>query len=370
MIGFTRVLVLSFVSSTALIACTPDSIDESGLALLGSDSHSIENVSFKQVVGSADLNRPTDLAFSVYTPNELWIVNQDEDSMTVVTDMGAESLEINTYTDPTAAHFLAKPSGIAFGTGEMFATAQQTDEVTPFTGNAPADFMGPTMWKVGMEEFNAGHESHYDMLHNSPNGSGIAWEVDNVYWIFDGSHESLTRYDFASDHGAGGSDHSDADVKRFVSGEVAFVPGTVSHMEFHHESHLLYIADTGNQRIAVLDPSTGEIGARITPNYDGCPQKMVNDADIWTLIGSDTGEDAVDLQQPTGLAIHDDILYVVDSATSIIWAFTLDGDVIDWLETGADANSLMGIDFDPNGALYVTDVAANAVFKLLPLSDK
>ena len=39
-----------------------------------------------------------------------------------------------------------------------------------------ANFMGLTLWDGNLKEWEGGHLSHLDMLHNSPNGAGIAWE--------------------------------------------------------------------------------------------------------------------------------------------------------------------------------------------------
>ena len=38
------------------------------------------------------------------------------------------------------------------------------------------------------------HAGHLDMLHNSPNGAGLAWAGGNVYWYYDGYHHALARY--------------------------------------------------------------------------------------------------------------------------------------------------------------------------------
>lgn len=83
------------------------------------------------------------------------------------------------------------------------ATAQEEEEPTPYTGNAPWDFMGLTLFTATPSDFDGGHGRHYDMLHNSPNGAGIAWEADNVYWVFDGNNKSLTRSNFNQNHDAG-----------------------------------------------------------------------------------------------------------------------------------------------------------------------
>jgi len=353
--------------SLSLAACTagdvdPDPEPDPGLAILGGNTHTASSVNIDTFLSSSDLNEPMDLAFHNINPNELWVVNQGDNSMTTIGDVTAESWSATNRRHPTADHFMAKPSALAFGTGNRMATAQEEDETTPYTNNAPGDFMGPTIFTATAADFDGGHGSHYDMLHNSPSGAGIAWEADNVYWIFDGSHNSLTRYNFNEDHGSGGTDHSDAEVLRYVEGEVGYERGVGSHMVYKADTEMLYVADTSNARIAVLDTTTGTVGSTYGPNYDGGTQNKVTGATLTTLIDETSG-----LQKPAGLALHDDMLFVVDHATSTIWAFDLDGEVVDYLETGIAENSLMGIDFDSQGQLYVTNVAENQVIRISSL---
>lgn len=380
-----KVLIMFTTVTLSMIgACTPDeetttttttttgetadtsdtgTMMNSGLPLLGGYSHSVDNVSLTEVLSSDDLDVPMDLEFHPDEANEMWIGNQGDSSITIVTDMDSDNWTVTKKSDPTGLHFLASVSALAFGTDGMMATAHEEDEVTPYTGGAPGDFMGPTMWTSDKNEFDGGHLTHYDMLHNTPNGAGIAWEDDNIYWVFDGYHESLTRYDFNEDHGAGGTDHADGVVYRYVEGEVSYLPGVGSHMEYDAASKLLYVSDSGNGRIAVLDTTTGTIGSSINPNYDGSTQKMIEDASLSTFkAGAE-----FDLQTPSGILLHDDMIIVVDHATSIIWALDLKGNVVDWLETGIAANSLMGIDIDANGNLFVADVAANSVWRISAL---
>jgi hypothetical protein len=85
----------------------------------------------------------------------------------------------------------------------------------------PGAFMGPTLWTSDAAVFDAGVESHYDMLHNSPNGAGMAWEATTSGCS---TARNAHRYNFAEDHGPAGTDHSDGVVARWVKDEVAYVP--------------------------------------------------------------------------------------------------------------------------------------------------
>ncbi len=262
---------------------------------------------------------------------------------------------------PGNLHFLARPSGIAFGFPGSLATAQEEDQITQPT--TPADFMGPTLWTSNLTIFDGGHGGHIDMLHNSPNSAGIAWETGNTYWLFDGWNEALVRYDFRTDHGPGGADHSDGVVGRYVSGQVSYVPGISSHMQVDGAAGLLYVADTGNNRIGTLALGSGSRGGAINPNYDGVDQHMMMGARVETLIeGADH-----DLVMPCGLHVEDGVLYITDAETARIYGFNAaDGAFIDYLDLSSEleAGALQGITLGPDGALYFVDTTGNRLLRV------
>jgi hypothetical protein len=230
--------------------------------------------------------------------------------------------------------------------------------------------MGPTLHSTNLSVFNAGLESHLDMLHNTPNGMGIAWEggppgstsreSQRNFWIFDGYHSSLTRYAFNGDHGLGGEDHTDGVVRRYVEGQVSRVAGVVSHMEMDRTAGMLYVADTGNNRVAVLDISTGTLGGAIHPNYDGIDQRMVTGASLETVIDGS----AYELQKPAGIALTDEYLFITDNGTSRILAFDrTTWELVDWLDTQLPPGALNGLAVSDD-ALYYTDVLGNNLHRV------
>jgi hypothetical protein len=340
-----------------------------GLPVLGNGQHSVDAVNLSVIADPGmQLSVPRDLQFNPLVPNELWIASRATNSISVAMNPG--SPDMTTYAPVGmfgSQHFLAQPSALAIGDNGFFASIHETDDKTQGINGTPADFMGPTLWTSNITEFEGGHASHYDMLHNSPNGMGIAWQHDNVYWVFDGYHAAITMYDFQGDHGPAGEDHTDGIVRRYVEGEVAWVENIPSHMEFHPlDGNLLLVADTGNNRIAVLDTTTGTQGVSIFPNYDGSDQKYVDGATMWTLIeGSEVG-----LTLPSGLTVHDNVIYVTDAGNSVIWGFSLEGALIDYLETGLPSGALSGITFDAQGHIYATDAVSNQVIKVTPLEQQ
>jgi len=382
--GFLSLLLLSSLVVGALPGCTgygdrrgsgssggDDDDDGNGgnggngtQVLFGDGSHSLASITLTVIADSSnDLDIPRDLAFHPDRPDELWVVNQGNDSLTVLFDPGTSAFGSENFASSGNNHFLAQPSSIAFSDNGNFATIHETDDFTQGPGGTPADFMGPTLWSSNMSVVDGGHGGHLDMLHNSPNGMGIAWDEDNTFWVFDGYHSSISRYAFHGDHGPGGADHSDGEMLRYVAGEVDREPNVPSHMELDRDTGLLYIADTGNRRIAVLDTTTGDIGGSVSPNYDGVSvHREVDGAEISTL----ADRDVADLGEPSGLALHDGVLYVSDNRMGILWAFDLDGTLLDWIDLERADGGLMGIAFDGSGRLYVVDAEAEQVLRIDP----
>jgi len=372
---------LLFVLATG---CTPLVLDdddcETEVPLLGCGDHTEAGVTI-EVIGDDgdDLDVPRDLAFNPYRPGELWVVNRGDDGMVIFYDTGTDDQSSDHIVDPYALHFMEEVSSIAWGPEDRFGTCHESENT--YNGNGPPnEFMGPTLWSADPDVFGETNDeaadalseqfgmhtdlgSHLDMLHESPLCMGIAWDEDNVYWVFDGSDGSIVSYDFRSDHGPGWDDHSDGIIARYVTGDVERVPDVPSHMELDHDTGLLYIADTGNERIAVLDTRSGDRGSNLPTMEPGTEHYEMEDADLSTLVDGDDYN-----VEPSGLALHDGILYVTDNRRGNIVAFSLEGEMIDYLEIDVDSDALMGIDFGPDGHLYGVDAEDDALLQSSPKS--
>ena len=364
-----------------LLACTGPVEDQNtppeptGIAALGHESHDIEQLALDAQVRDDDgLSGPRDLAFNPEVPGELWVVSGDDDSATIVDNAGSDG-SAEHIVDPYALHFMDNVSSIAFGAPGTFATCQESKNTYNGQGS-PNNFMGPSLWSSDREVFGQSNPSaveylsnqfgqyvdlgsHLDMLHESPNCMGIAWSHDNVYWVFDGQHSSLNRYDFADDHGAGFDDHSDGVIGRYLSGEVSRVKDVPSHMELDRETGLLYVADTGNNRVLVLDTESGEQGAKLATQEAGVNHHEVDGADSWTLLDGEVEG----WEKPSGLALHEGVLYVSDYATGTIYAYDVEsGALIDWVETGRD--KVTGIEVVSQEEIWFIDAKADRAYRL------
>jgi DNA-binding beta-propeller fold protein YncE len=351
----------------AAVADRPVDAGPTGLPVLGGGTHRADAVQVR-VVATIDqqLATPRDLAFHPTNPRQLWVTNFADNSITLLNNVGAADQDADRRTSSGSTHFMVHPSCLAFGAEGMLATAHEEHQRTQGAEGTPPDFMGPSLWQSNPDAFDGGHGSHIDMLHNSPDAVGIAWETANAYWVVDGAHRSLTRYDFHRPHAPGGTDHSDGEVRRYAAGEMGFVAGVSSHAVWDADRARLYVADTGNHRIVSLDPSTALATTRINPNYDGGRQNMMMGASTVTLFdGAPVG-----VMAPSGLELRGTTLYLTDNATSRIYAIGVDGQVIDWLDLSDSvrAGSLQGITLDGDGRIYVTDSVQSRILEISALT--
>jgi DNA-binding beta-propeller fold protein YncE len=358
-----------------------------GVGALGHDSHDISTLKMNTIASSSDgLDLPRDLAFNPGVEGELWVVNRADDSVTILKNAGMDDQSSRHIVDPYAFHFMEEVSSIAFGAPEMagtdyfnFGTCHESRNTYNDQG-APNDFMGPSLWSSDQAIFGISNPeaaaylsdlwgspadlgSHIDMLHETPLCMGIAWEDTNLYWVFDGSTGAIDRIDFVDDHGAGWDDHSDGIVGEYAKGEFARVEGVPSHMEFDAATGYLYIADTGNGAIKVLDTTSGERGSNLPKMEPGTDHYQMDDVLVWTLIdGAD-----FDISMPSGLAIVDGHILVTDHATGIIHAFDMDGNLVDWLDTELGERALMGIIANSLDDIWIVDAKADKIIRLQTL---
>jgi hypothetical protein len=344
-----------------------------GIPALGNGTHSLDEVEIDVIATEDDgLNGPRDLEFNPDVPGELWVVNQHDDSTTTIFDAGTDAQETLHLIDPFALHFMEEVSSISFSPGLKFGTCQESNNT--YNGQAPGnDFMGPTLWSADFDIYAktnplavqaVGYDlgSHLDMLHESPNCMGIAWEVDNVYWTFDGQLGHISRFDFQEDHGPGFDDHSDGIIVHYTDVSVERVEGVPSHIQYDHDRAMLFVADTGNARILEVDPSTIGEEQPLAGIEPGVKLSAVEGATVREVVAS--GEHY--LEAPSGLALHDDLVFVTDNATSTIQVFDRDGNEVDYLETELPAGSLMGLRVDDEGHIWVTDFVGNRVLRFRP----
>jgi len=318
------------------------------------------------------LRGPRDLDFNPDVPGELWVINRTDDAAITIRNVGTSEQTALRRKDPYALHFMEETSSISFSTGMQFGTCGESRN-TYDNQAAPNDFMGPALWSATDDVFAISNPeavdengfdlgSHLDMMHETPLCMGISWVEANVYFVFEGLTNSIARYDFKEDHGPGFDFHGDGTVERFTDIGVSYVEDIPSHIVFDAETGLLYVADTGNRRVLVVDVST----ALQVNEFRGF-ETMVQESEgatVTTLIGDEFGWD-----KPSGLALQDGILYVTDAGKADIHAFDLEGNHIDTIGLSLAEDSLMGVKVNPEGdSLYIADFEGDRVFRLQGLA--
>ena len=200
------------------------------------------------------------------------------------------------------------------------------------------------------------------MLHSTTFCRGIAHVQDNQYFVFNSTKKSLDKYDFAHDHGPGMDDHSDGDIYRYVAGSVLGVEDVSSHMIYDATTAQLYVADTGNARIAKLDTLSGTVGKSFSGFEPVNVRKEVDGAVLTDVVPPGT------LEMPSGIELYEGLLYVTDAATSRFYVFDLEGQLIRHLDTGLPPGSLSGFAFGPDdGKVYFVDTISARAYRIDPL---
>ena len=314
--------------------------------------------------GSADgLNRPLDLEFNPESPNDLWVSSQGNDGIVILFDAGSDSQTSDLRLDAFRNHFLEAVSSIAFGAPGFWGSCHESRNT--YDNQAPPnDFMGPALWPSDLDVFARAFQdpfgddlgSHMDMLHETPDCMGMAHLEGHKYFVFDGHNGHMAYYDFVADHGPGQHDHSDGIIRRYPEVSLTRVPGVPGHMEYHEESNRIFIADTGAGRVMTFTVGTGSHERDLSPTGERV-------AEYSEYRGAEVEIFAAGLQQPSGLEIHENRLFVGDHATGIIHAYDIDtGEELDTFDTGTD--ELAGIAVSSNGTLWFIDAAFSEVLRL------
>jgi DNA-binding beta-propeller fold protein YncE len=310
-----------------------------------------------QVILRSKLDNPTGIAVDPRN-DSLWIVNRGNDSITIVERPGSRRPRILHSVD-SGNHYLWRPAAIAFSRGgEEFATAQDASGF--------GQGMGPTLWPGQAALFRGNtalNRIHLDMLHHSPQAIGIAAGADEEkreYWVFNGAARSIDRYFFNEPHPPGQNDHGDGRTFRYAAGALKRGRKIPGHLALDRANGHLYIADTGNRRVARLVTSS-PTGPRLldagTP-LEG-PLYEVSGSTVETVVSSSAG-----LKAPSGLLLHASTLWVGDHATGRIHVFRLDGTRVRVIDTGLGRDSITGLALSPDGRLYVLDSRRNRLVRL------
>ena len=339
-------------------------------------------ISVIQGTESDGLFKPRDLDFHTLPgrTNELWVINENSalfdqnfgGSTVTYYNAGSNEQWADYRKDSYSGHFMHTASAISFSDNGGFAN---TLDVQDANGNPSGYFSGCTLWDSDTTIYARINQngpllgSHWDMVHQSPFSIGIAAETENIYWLFDGYHNTVAKYNFQEphpDHEHGGEDHSDGIVYRYDEIDIERVSGLSSHMVLDKETGYLYICDTGNQRIIKMNTNTGIINYSLTPygeNIEG----------YYSMIGVQY-ETIIDsgLILPTGIDIYENYLIVSDYSIGDVIFYDLDNLGINQelkrLHTDRE-NDLMSIKVGPDGTIWYVGTNTNELIQIIPPLD-
>jgi len=325
-----------------------------------------ENIapSFTKIAGSSDrVIEPQDLDFHPMRENELWVINKGTNnaggSTLTITNAGLANQDIEWRRDGNAWHFMALPSAISFSKENgNFGTAANIIDANRQGGT----FTGPSLWSSDMDIYAKDpgpglNGSHLDMVHASPYSMGIESDGENAFWVFDGHNGNICWYDFSDDHGPGHDDHSDAIVYRYSELEVDREPDVPSHMVKDSELGILFICDPANNRVVWLNPLSGSIDRSLPLiNEQLASYQQMKDLE-WGVFTD------VNIENPCGIELIGNILYVSDNQTGEIIAFDKELKTeLGRVDTGEEG--IMGIKADKNGQLWYVNAKDNGLYRI------
>jgi DNA-binding beta-propeller fold protein YncE len=148
-------------------------------------------------------------------------------------------------------------------------------------------------------------------------------------------------------------------VHRYITGQLLRVPEVPSHLAYDSARNLVYVADTGHARVLAVDPSTAQPDGDIMV-YDEplAASGAMKGARVSELVPAGR------LQMPSGLAFADDVLYVTDNATSLVYEFDLSGHHLRTFDTALPTGSLAGITLGPDSKLYVANLKTGEIERI------
>ncbi|MBX3188458.1 MAG: hypothetical protein KF819_15685 [Labilithrix sp.] len=323
------------------------------------------SVEFAEIKATSAATKPVDLAFhrSPERAWELWVVGYGDNSTWVGKALDTDAPTWERFVDPAARHFMHKPTAISMSERNDWGTCGDNDNSQ--NDRSPSNFMGPALFSADLSIFAVrtptGLGSHLDMLHSTPFCRGIAHETNRVYWAFNSYDQSIDRYDFAEDHGPGNDDHSDGIIHRYAVGQVKGVDGVVSHLVFDPSDDYLYFADTGNGRIGKLDTKSGTKGESLPRrNEPLVDQGFMDGTNVEVVVAPGV------LDQPSGIEMRNDLIYVTDAATSTFHVFDKSGKEVRRLTTDLPPHSLAGFTFGPDGKIWFTDRVTGRILRIDP----
>ena len=329
------------------------------------DSCTLGEVELDIIINTDDWGKETSWRLTESNSEIVYARRLEPGGSTVIFhDVGLDSESSEYRKDSYSRHFMHTASSLAFDDQGFFANTLECQDAN---NNSNGFFSGPTLWDSDLSIYAEMNQdgpllgSHLDMIHQSPYSMGIEYAgTGNVYWVFDGYHSSIVRYDFATPHEIGGHDHSDGRVWRYDEVDIAREDGIPSHMVLDDTSGFLYIADTGNQRILKFNTNSGNYSYDLTPYGESLAEYFMMENAEWEIYIDQ------DLDKPSGMDIYNDRLVVSDYASGdiIFYDISISPPIeLGRIDTGHQ-NNTMGVKIDSNQKIWYVNYQNNNVVRI------
>jgi WD40 repeat protein len=126
------------------------------------------------------------------------------------------------------------------------------------------------------------------------------------------------------------------------------------------ESGLLYIADTGNQRILKFNTNSGNFDYNLTPYGENLAQYWMMENAEWDVYISEG------LDKPSGIDLFEDRLVVGDYASGMIVIYDISTNppvALGSIDTGNE-NNIMGIKIGPDQKIWYVNYERDEVIRI------
>lgn len=329
-------------------------------------------VTVRQIAGPNDgIRQPVDLEFneSALHGDDLWVVMREAkgNSMSILHHAGSQQQQVTYKKDSRAYHFMWRTMALSFGGNGAFATAENGQSGD---GDAQYMFMGPTLWSADTSIFASKYQtsddflaSHLDMLHQSPEGLGIAHERGNSYWILDNYYHDLVRYDFRDPHEVGGTDHRDGVIRRYSDVVIGRAQrNRPAHIALDTATNWLYYIDPATNSLHRLDIRSGSYAKNLTMPAES--EEDVAEFSAYTNARVDSLF-SIEGTELVGMDIKDGMLIVGDRLHGTIFVYDLRDSLPSLRGTLATgATELLGIEIGPDRHIWFVDRASGTVNRL------
>lgn len=282
--------------------------------LAGSGEQSYDRRVKDEKARNTALASPWDLAFYP-TPNhitmamagthQLWVYDMKEKTVSILAGNGRESIDDGAYP----LNSLSQPSGLAALGDSLYFVDSETSSLRVLKNGKITTLIGTGLFDFGYEEGGYGRG-----LLQHPLG---VWAEEGTIYIADSYNHAIRRYDINTKqlhHFSGNTERGDNDGS--IASSRYSEPNDIVRVGRH-----LYVADTNNHRIRVIDEESGNVSTlplipeaadvQISHPVDGLPNLI--ETSPLTLKADEALSIAIDLENgwkindiaPSWLALFD-----------------------------------------------------------------